>query len=443
MLTKQATAGISNFLATVAVKAAAENTHLAPHVVKDLQQQAQQQSQARGGVTDPSKIKQPGSFNPYLTGSLIGAGAGGLVGLLGETRKKKKDRNYLRSVLGTGLAGAGLGLGLGALPTALQNIRDAQTGTPSIGGIGGGPSGGADGSGGSGGNLGTSDSYYQSDDLSKRIMQDLGIGSLFGAGLSRTGLRANALARDAARYTKDTLAARFGPTSLLRQDLPKMYGSNTKYNLVGAMPSDTAGATPFTKQVEKMVNVFDPATNKPVLNPGDFLKRPKVNAQGTPMYDKKGRVIMEMYKDPATNDWARAPGTPKQELRMVNERIPFDEYVKNIATSPQAMTAHNAAVAQAKTNLKYLELSGKKISQPVQYAADKAKYLEIINADKLITGHVVGNRTAQRTAQQKATSEWLANRPGGGKAFVGNTILGAGFAEGGRMLLNKLFGMGY
>lgn len=222
MLTKKANASISNFLATVAVKAATEKSPLAPHVVQDLQRQAQQQSQARGGVIDPTKIKQPGNFNPYLTGSLIGAGAGGLIGLLGETRKKKRDRNYLRSVLGTGLAGAGLGLGLGALPTALQNIQDARSGKqPPIGSIGGG-AGGASG-GGAGGGLGTTPSYYQSDNFWKRLMQDLGFGVGTGTALSRTGLSTTLGARNVGQYVKDKFNMLVRPGATTQREIVDLF----------------------------------------------------------------------------------------------------------------------------------------------------------------------------------------------------------------------------
>jgi hypothetical protein len=240
MLTKKATANISSFLATIAVKAASETSHLAPHVVKDLQQQARQQAQARGGVTDPSKIKQPGGFNPYLTGSLIGAGAGGLVGLLGETRKKKKDRNYLRSVLGTGLAGAGLGLGLGALPTALQNIQDARSGEQSIGSIGGGPGGGS-GGGSANSALGTTPSYYQSNNLDKRILQDLGVGVGTGAALSRTGLRTGLGARNVGQYVKDKVNMLVRPTATTQREVVDVFMQRPNRR-VEAVPE---GLTPY------------------------------------------------------------------------------------------------------------------------------------------------------------------------------------------------------
>jgi hypothetical protein len=266
MLTKKATANISSFLATIAVKAASETSPLAPHVVKDLQQQAQQQAQARGGVTDPSKIKQPGSFNPYLTGSLIGAGAGGLVGLLGETRKKKKDRNYLRSVLGTGLAGAGLGLGLGALPTALQNIQAARAGTQSIGEVGGGASGGTNGGGAAGAGLGTTDGYYQSDNFTKRLLQSLGVGSLFGAGMSRTGLSTGLGARNVGQYVKDKVNMLVRPTATTQREVVDVFMQRPSRR-VEAVPE---GLTPYKDKPGGFPLSYEAGMRSLAQNPARF-----------------------------------------------------------------------------------------------------------------------------------------------------------------------------
>lgn len=93
MLTKKAADNICSFLADVAVHAKLE--------------------------------KQALEFTPGVT-TAIGAGLGGLTGLLSAARKKKKNRNYLGSALTGALAGGGLGLGAGLIPGAMQELGFAE-----------------------------------------------------------------------------------------------------------------------------------------------------------------------------------------------------------------------------------------------------------------------------------------------------------------------------
>lgn len=93
MLTKKAADNICSFLADVAVHAKLE--------------------------------KQALEFTPGVT-TAIGAGLGGLTGLLSAARKKKKNRNYLGSALTGALAGGGLGLGVGLIPGAMQELGFAE-----------------------------------------------------------------------------------------------------------------------------------------------------------------------------------------------------------------------------------------------------------------------------------------------------------------------------
>lgn len=80
-----------------------------------------------------SMQKQALEFNP-LTGAAFGAGAGGLVGILGEMRKKKRDRRYLNAILSGVLAGGGLGAGAGLVPQALAALRGTDKEAPATGG---------------------------------------------------------------------------------------------------------------------------------------------------------------------------------------------------------------------------------------------------------------------------------------------------------------------
>lgn len=93
MLTKKAANDICSFLADVAVHAKLE--------------------------------KQALEFTPGVT-TAIGAGLGGLTGLLSAARKKKKNRNYLGSAFTGALAGGGLGLGAGLIPGAMQELGFAE-----------------------------------------------------------------------------------------------------------------------------------------------------------------------------------------------------------------------------------------------------------------------------------------------------------------------------
>lgn len=397
MLTKKAAADVCDFLAHVAIKSAAEKQAV-------------------------------GSFSP-ITGGLAGAGVGSLLGLIGETRKKKRDRRYLSSALSGALAGGGLGAGLSLLPQALSQLQEARNEGQTSGNIKPSVYQNANAPSGQRGPLiaDPTNNYYRSSDFERRLGIDLGIGTGLASGLSRTGRGVVYGARNALEYAGDALKQRFTPGMLLRENIPTMYGENIKSNLVGPMGSDS----PFTRNVEKLVNVTDPAGNI-VYEPGDYLTRPKVYPIDgkTPVLDNKGNNIMEKYIDPATGDWARASGKPKQELRMVGEKIPYADYLTNMAGSPQAMAQFEADIMNAHRELAALNRSNMKITAPAQYAAETTRLKNIIAAKQNIVNHVGANLAEARKVRQTMRSEKVNKTPGGAKNFLLNLLLGMGAGEG-------------
>jgi hypothetical protein len=395
--------------------------------------------------------KQAFSLTP-TTGAAIGAGAGGLLGLMGEMRKKKRDRKYLNSLLAGTLAGGGLGLGAGLIPQAWNAMRN-PTVTPEPPA----PSAGktqpvannqppATLQRPSTLNNQTPAAGSQLPDENKQLPGNAPWGQYAGsnqmaADLSRAGYGAAAgvMMPDPLRLAqKGYVAGRRGVSSiydrssmLLRPEntvtkaLQRMYITAPKSNLVGTMGGDSPLTQTVNKQQQRMVG------GVPQYEEGPLKMQPVTDSAGNPQYHQRtGKIIEEpvpVYDDsgkPIPNTFERLRGAPIMDTVPVSEKIPYSKLVQDIANDPKL----------------YKQFVNQRINTGDPYAG---VWKNLVTPEKLqalnaIKGHVGEQQLAARRQAYDTGMKNISES----KATMGPVrrgLTGAGAAVGVPYLFNRLY----